>query len=329
MNKAKLIAALNVFSVASGMVVLLNNGSRAQGTVNRMLTNYAVGVANESMDDIAAFIAPTVPTGAQHGQYKTFEDKDAFQVYNTARAVGGPRTRIEFNADDEYFNCKPQGLEIGVDDSERDSGTASLGVERAKIRTLVITTNTSHAAKVMGLIKSVKSAAGGVGVWSDATVDPVVEIDAQILAIAQETGQVPNRMLLGLSAWNVIKNHPLVRERLSENSKESVSLTQFSSMLLNPMIEIKVSSMVYDTAKSGKAASNAGIVGGEVFIFLASANPTQYDPSFAKTFMVSSTPIDSVREYRDDKNSSDIYYVDWSEDVKVVSSKCARRITLS
>lgn len=308
---------------------VLLNASRAQGTVNQVLTNFAVGVANETADDLANFIAPVVPTGAQHGQYKTFESKDAFQVYNSARAVGGPRTRIEFGADDAFFNCKPQGLEIGIDDSERDPGADPLSIEQAKIRTLVINTNTSHAAKVMGLIKSVKAATGSVGEWSDATVDPVAEIDAQILAIANATGQMPNRMLLGLGAWSVIKNHVLVRGRLSDNNKESVTMSQFAAMLLNPDIEIKVSAMVRDTAKTGKAASNSGIVGNEVFIFLASVNPTQFDPSFAKTFMVSTSPINSVREYRDETVSSDMYCTDWSEDVQVVSSQCAKRITLS
>lgn len=308
---------------------VLINGSRALGTVNQVLTNYAVGLANDTIDDIADFIAPVVPTGSQHGQFKSFNNKEAFLVYNTSRAMGGERTRIDFNAKDEFFNCKPQGLEIGIDDGERDPNADPLSIERAKIRTLVINTNTGHAAKVYDLIKSVKAAAGGVGGWSSDAVDPIEELDAQILAIVEDTGQMPNRMVLGIGAWKVIKNHVLVRGRLSDNNKESVSLTQLASMLLNPDMEIKVSTMLRDTAKAGKAANKTGIVGSELFLFIGSQNPTQYDPSFAKTFMVSSSPIDAVREYRDDKRSSDMYCTDWSEDVKVVSSKCARRIVLS
>lgn len=311
------------------MIRLLNSGSRSQGTVNTVLTNFAVGIAADTASALAEFIAPTVPTGAQHGQFKKFNSKDAFQVYNTARAVGGPRTRIEFNADDAFFNCKPQGLEIGIDDSERDPNADPLSIEQAKIRTLVINTQTGHEAKVFSLVKSAKAAAGGVGVWSSADNDPIAELDAQILSLIDETGLMPNRMIIGVGAWKVLKNHPKVLARQPGAVNQGVTLTQLAGMLLNPQIEIRVGVMPADTAKPGKAAANANIVGSEVFIFFASQNPTQYDPSFAKTFMVSTSPITAVRQYRDEKVSSDMYSTDWSEDIQVVSTACGRRITVS
>lgn len=315
-------------TLAAIQAAVLFNASREAGTVNTMLTNYATGIANDTASSLAEFIAPTVPTGSQHGQFKQFDDADAFKIYNTARAVGGPATRIEFNADDAFFNCKPQALEIAIDDSERDPGADPLSIERAKIRTLVINTSTSHEAKVFDLIKSVKAAAGGVGVWSSDANDPVAEIDAQIEAILTATGQMPNRMALGVGAWKVIKNHPKVLARQPGAVNQGVTLTQFAGMLLNPQIEIRVGVMSRDLSKVGKAANKANIVGAEVFIFIGSAAPTPYDPSFAKTFMVSSNPITSVRQYRQEP-FADVYLTDWSEDIKVVSTLCAVRITLS
>jgi hypothetical protein len=308
------------------------NASREAGTVNQTLTNYAVGIADDSASELANFIAPIVATGSQHGQYKVFESNDAFQIYSTARAVGGPNTRIEFGVDDEFFNCRPQGLEIAIDDSERDPGAKPLAIEKAKIRTLVINTNTGHEAKVFDLVKSSKAAAGGVGAWSGAgnkDKDIVDEIDGQIQAIINATGMMPNRMVLGVGAWRIIKNHPSVKNRMSDNQKEGATLTQFASMLLNPKIEIRVGILGRNLNKPGKAANNVNIVGDEVFLFIASDNPTQYDPSFAKTFMPDSTPIDSVTEYRDEKCNSDVYKTNWGEDIKVVSTICGRRITVT
>ena len=57
--------------------------------------------------------------------------------------------------------------------------------------------------------------------------------------------------------------------------------------------------------------------------------PDQMDASFAKTFATKSGMIDGVREYREEGSSSDVYYVDWTEDIQVVAPQCARRITLS
>jgi hypothetical protein len=308
---------------------VLFNASRAAGTVNQTLTNFAAGIANDTASSLAEFIAPTVPTGAQHGQFKVFSDSDAFKVYNTARAVGGPATRIEFNASDAFFNCKPQGLAIAIDDSERDPGADPLAIERAKIRTLVINTETGHEAKVFDLIKSVKAATGSVGVWSSADNDPIAEIDAQIEAILTETGQMPNRIALGVGAWKVIKNHAKVLARQPGSVNQGVTMSQFAGMLLNPEIEVRVGVMSRDLSKAGKAANKSNIVGNEVFIFIGSNNPTPYDPSFAKTFKVSSTAVTAVTEYRDDSCHSDVFETQWSEDIQVVSTVCARRITVS
>lgn len=311
------------------VAVLLNFASRAATTVNQVLTNFAVGIANDTASSLANFIAPIVPTGAQHGQFKKFSDKDAFLVYNTARAVGGAATRIEFDAEDAHFNCKPQGLAIAIDDSERDPGADPLMIERAKIRTLVINTSTGHEAKVFALIKSVKAAAGGVGVWSNAANDPVAEIDAQIEAILIATGQLPNRIAIGIGAWKTIKNHEKVLARQPGALNQGVTHSQFAGMLLNPEIEIRVGIMSRDTTKAGKGKNAVNIVGNEVFVFIGADSPTAYDPSFAKTFMVSNSPITAVKEWRDDSCHSDMLETEWSEDIQVVSTVCAKRISVS
>jgi hypothetical protein len=309
--------------------VLFNSGGRSAGTVHTTLTNYASGVALDTASAIAEFIAPTVPTGAQNGQYKEFNSANAFQVYNSARAVGGNRTRIEFDADDKFFNCRPQGLEIAIDDSERDPGADPLSLEQAKTRTLVANTQVSHESKVISLIKSAKSAASGVGAWSsDAEADVVADIDAQIMAILSDTGMMPNGMVLGIGAWAIIKNHASVLSRLGDTRTKSATMAEFASMLLNPEIEIRVTALTANSNKPGKTGKSQ-IVGNEVFIFCRSANPTAFDPSFAKTFMPSDTQITAVRQYRDDSCSSDVFYIDWGEDIKITSSLCGRRITAS
>ncbi len=79
----------------------------------------------------------------------------------------------------------------------------------------------------------------------------------------------------------------------------------------------------------GKTASKSNIVGSEIFVFHGNDNPTQYDPGFAKTFSIGANSVEAVRMYRDESCRSDILAVDWSEDVQVVSSICAKRITVS
>ena len=303
-------------------------GKLGTSTYIETLKQYAFGVAQDVKSSLADFIAPRVPVGVGTGKFKKFSDKDAFQVYDTSRAVGGKALRIEFNAADGDFNCAANALELPIDDQEREkAGDAQTALEEAKTRTLVISGALAREKKVFDLVKAQVSAAA---TWNHAgSDDPIDAIDAQIAAIATDTGLMPNRMVIGLAAWRYLKNNSAVLGRHSPTSAKGVDLAGFAAMLLNPQIEVRVGVMSYDANKAGKAASKANVAGSEIFIFHGSDAPTQYDPGFAKTFSIGANSVEDVRMYRDEGCRSDILAVDWSEDVKVVSTLCARRITVS
>ena len=304
-------------------------GRRGTAQYKETLKSYAFGVSQDISKSLADFIAPRVPVGVSAGMYKKFNDKNAFQIYNTTRPIGGPATRIKFEATDGNFNCTPNALELPIDDSERDSaGDAQQNLEEAKTRTLVISGATARENQVLTLVKAGISPVAGIGVFSDAAVDPIVQIDAQIQAIAIATGMMPNRMVIGLGAWAVIKNHPKVLARRPGADSNTVNRSMLSSMLLNPQMDIQVGILSKDTTKFGKGKSAVNIVGAEIFIFMGNDNPTQYDPGFAKTFSIGSTSVEDVYTYRDESCRSDVLAVDWSEDIEVVSTEVARRISV-
>ena len=306
-------------------------GKLGTSTYIETLKSYAYGVAQDVNSTLADFIAPRVPVGVGSGQFKKFSDKNAFQLYDTARAVGGKAKRIEFDASDGTFNCMANALELPIDDQEREkAGDAQNALEEAKTRTLVINAALAREKRVFDLVKANVSAVASKGAWSSSSsADPIDEIDEQIVAIATETGLMPNRMVIGLGAWRILKNHANVVGRQKGVSNKAVTLDVLAGMLLNPAMEIRVGVMSVDANKMGAAASKSNVVGSEIFLFHGSDNPTQYDPGFAKTFSIGANSVEDVRMYRDDSCRSDVIAVDWSEDVQVVSTICAKRITVS
>lgn len=305
-------------------------GSSA-ATRNTHLSNYAFGIGQDFKSSLARFLASIVPTGTSGGQYKNYGDKNAFQIYETLRALGGQNKRIEFEASDPFFNCRPRGLEIGIDDEEKkkagDAGVQQL--QEAKVKTLVQASALSHEYDVIQAALNGLAPTGGVGAWSDAAVDPVDQIDGLIEAITTTGGMMPNRIVFGLGAWRVFRNHPKVIARQPGAQLIGVNESQAAQMTLNPGIEIRVGVLSRDTKKFGAAANKVNLVGGEVIIFYGSDSPTAFDPSFMKTFMPSAAGVDAVMEYRDEKCNSDVYKTNWSDDIKVISTALARRITLS
>ena len=297
------------------------------------LTNYARGLSQDLRSALADFIAPEVIVPAATGQYKSFDDKNAFQVLDTSRAVGGPARRLEFAANDPTYNCLPQALEIPIDDHERDEAGQGdpLHLEQAKTQTLVSSAVASHESKVFDAVAASIAAVGGVGSWSGAanTDDPVAELDAQIEALATATGMMPNRLVIGLPAWAIIRHNPQVVARFPGAASVGVTRAQFASLLLNPDLDIRVGVLSRDTTKWGKTKDAANIVGSELYLFTGVTSPTLYDPSFMKTFRTRRGGVDIVRVYREESSRSDVLAVDWTEDIKVTSAVCAKRITVS
>jgi hypothetical protein len=297
---------------------------------NMRLTNYAQGISQDLSRKLADFIAPRVPTGGSYGQFKKFSDKNAFQVYDTARAMGGEARTIEFADSDPYYNCTPQALKIGIDDAERKrAGDNDRLLEEAKVKTLVSAATLSHEAKVFAKVFASLTAVAGKGVWSNAAVDPVAQLNEQIKAISDETGIMPNRIVFGLSAWAVFIDHTLVKARQPGAELIAMTTDKMKPMLLNPSMQIEIGVLSKDSKKFGADKSATNIVGGEVIIFYGQDNPSLYDPSAFKTFETVGGGVDSVKQYRDNSRSSDMYQVDWSEDIQDVAPTLARRITLS
>jgi hypothetical protein len=305
--------------------------STSAATRNTHLSNYAFGIAQDLRSALANFLAPQVPTGTSSGQYKKFSDKNAFQIYDTLRAIGGENKVIQFEATDPSFNCNPRGLSIGIDDAERnkagEAGVAQL--EEAKIKTLVSSVSLGHENDVITAALNGLTAVAGKGVWSNAEVDPVDQIDEQIEAIATATGMMPNRIVFGLGAWRVFRNHAKVKARQPGAELIGVTNDQAARMLLNPGIEVRVGILSKDTTKFGKDAAKVNIVGAEVILFYGSDNPTQYDPGFMKTFTPRAGSIDAVMQYRDEGRNSDMYKSNWEDDIQVVSTLLAKRLAIS
>lgn len=296
------------------------------------LTNYARGLAPTLEDKTASFLAPEVPVATAVGYYKSFDDQMAFQREVTERARGGTAKRLQFDSSDPSYNCTPNSLEIGIDDYERDqAGPADLlSLQQAKVRVLLGVANVSLTADVVETATNALTAENNRGTWDAATAsnidDPVREIDEQISAIANECGLLPNRILFGLGAWERFRNNPNVIGRQPGASLIGLTTGQASSMFLNPAIEVMVSTLSRDRSKLGGISDKANLVGDDVFIFHASANPTQWDPSFMKTFRTRRGGVSQVYTYRDDASRSDILAVDWTADLRVTSPVCGRRI---
>lgn len=301
-------------------------------TFNEPLTILAQGFMAQRKDTLIDFVAPFVPTGTADGDYKYFDQDDPFQLYDTAIPEEGTSKTVHFNATTKQFNCNPHGLKIPLTDWERKKAGAK-GYEilrQGKLNTLLSTqlVNREHAgwAKIFAAV----AAESGKGAWTGsagASKDPIDEMDELIEKINNATGSMPTAIVLGLTAWRILKNHPRIRTIVSGIEKR-VALEDIRGALLNPEIDIRVGSMPYKPSKLGKGAAKKGIIGSDILIFHRSDSPSTDDMSAFKTFSIDGGASPEVHTLEDTINHKTYDEVMWSEDLRVTAPIAVSRITV-
>jgi hypothetical protein len=311
-------------------------GRQATAALNYQLTAFAQGHMNDVRQtmELAERLAPTVQVPGSNGQYKKFDDENSFNTYNTARAMGGDPMRIEFEADDEFYNCKPQALEVTVDSEERrqvgeDNSIGQQLLDQGKIKALLNVNSLGHVKKVVDAVLAALNPEDGVGEWSSPDVDPINELDETIDALATACGDVSGiKVTMSLTAWRTIRNHPLVVKRCQGVQVGGITLDQLNGLLAIP-VDTKVYAITYNANKLGQAKNKARLLTSTVLMSYSVPSPTQYDPSAFKNFTAGPGGIAAVRSWQSPNGLYEGHFVDWSEDIVQTSAIAAKRIDIS
>lgn len=313
-------------------------GDISTATLNYQLTSYAQGHMNDLAEAraLAERLAPSTPVPGTSGQFKKFSDKNSFLPEDTARATGGDPKVIAFSASDDTYSCKPQALEVRVDQSEIDAAgnnTGALGqqlLREGKVGAMLNKAALSHSVQVVAAVLAAVSAQAEVGVWSNPDIDPIDQLDAQLLALTKDCGSAQNiKLTLDIGAWAALRSHPKVKSRCTGVQIGGISREQLSGLLLIP-VDVMVAALVKDTAGIGVTASKARVLASEVLLHYSVPAATVYDPSPFKTFTVGmGSPFSGVRSYTALNGLWEGHVIDWSRDIKQTSSLALRRLTIT
>ncbi len=201
--------------------------SEARGAVDPILTEVARGYSNA--DFVGSALFPAVPVGKRGGKIIEF-GREAFRLYNTARAPGTNIARIVSSYSTRTYALADHSIaeQVPVELMEEAETEPGIDLAAAAVR---------RAQDVIGLRLEKAQAdlardptrypAGhvvtlsGTSQWSDYTgSDPIRDVEDWKELVRAKIGRRPTVLLVGAAVFAALKHHPKVVERVKYTSRE-------------------------------------------------------------------------------------------------------------
>jgi hypothetical protein len=282
----------------------------------------------EKKNQIASFIAPEVVVGGGIYFYKDYGLGNAFTRIDMRRALGGATKMLHLSVNDLSDINDELGLATFIDDKEREQNPSSIAMlEQRKITDLVNTCMNNNLYLVLDGARTIANHGSGgdgaitgvTGIWQAvSTNDPVNEINLVCKYIADNYGILPNRIYFDSGAWVKYQNNPQVRGRFQGVQVQAVT-PENTVQLWNVPLQPKIN----------QGALYEGGVFSDVIIFFGQDSPSQFDPTFMKTFVNVAGRFTRIRSWRDEDTSSDKYKAQFWQKIKLTGQATAVRLTIT
>jgi len=197
-----------------------------QGQVDPILTTFAAGYAPMSAKMIARKVAPIIPSLTNSGTLFSF-GKEGFMLYDTERALRANAKKIEFAISKSTYRTAEHALESSLDYEEIKDAQKYGAAEILKLeQRAVMLSQNALETELEYLLSQVlfgtsyyatgnKETLTTTDQWSDyANSDHVSQVKDGKSAARADMGIDPNTMVLGYESWKLLRDHPLIIERV-------------------------------------------------------------------------------------------------------------------
>lgn len=162
--------------------------------------------------------------------------------------------------------------------------------------------------------------AAAAAVWEVPTVgNPITDIQGAVAALWEGRGPGKKIGFCSLDVWNAISRHDKVRDLFKYNESGLAMPTQFAQYL--GLDDILVSSLRYDTANDGQAASYSRVYGKVFGVVRVAEKASTRNASFGYTMRLAGDPVTTEWFDKSVGKTGGFYAkVGVSEDYKIVAA---------
>jgi hypothetical protein len=262
-------------SAAPEIITDINASMLVEDNFSEPLTTYAVGFRESAdLDREIEFFAPPVEV-SERFEYSAFDSADSFlsDPDEDLRARGADFPQIEIMQTKVDAHTENRGLQVMMERRKYDRpGMAEKTVARLL--------NRLKRNKLRRAIAALSAAANNTAKTWDTTAgkDPDQDVMGELIAAANISGIVPNRVGYGSTAWS--KRGLAHRAQNTAGGHASASLTPEALAGILGVDEVLRSTSRYTSSASAKAE----IVGNLVLMFMGDSTASEEDPSNIKDF---------------------------------------------
>lgn len=266
--------------------------------VQAALTQIAVAYLQEEDAYVADKIFPVVPVQHQADKYWIYSKNDYFRDEAQLRSDATESAGGGFNLTTQSYSAGVWAFHKDVGDQVRRNADPALDIDVATTKFIMQRMMIRRDRFFMGKyvtnsvwntdITGVASAPSGSQTiyWNDdANSDPFSDIATGQTTILQNTGFEPNCLLLSWPAYQVLRKHPLVIDRIKyTNPAYAGTITPQLLAEAFDIEDVYVSKAVYNSASEGLSASFSFVMGKDALLVYSAPEPGLMVPSAGYTF---------------------------------------------
>jgi len=226
----------------------------------------AIAMAYHNAQLIADAVLPRKPVGKQTFKYTTYTKSDRFTLPDTKVGRKSAPNKVEFGGTETEASTEDYGLDDDVPQADIDNAAGTsinpLGNAVEGVSALIAL---DREVRVAGMVFAAanypaanKTTLSGTDQWSDFTnSDPIGDIlDALDVPLMR-----PNIGVIGMAAFNKLRQHPAIAKAIHGNSGDKAITTRRQIADLFELEDLLVGLGRYNSAKKGQTASYDNIWG--------------------------------------------------------------------
>ena len=272
--------------------------------VSAALTNVSVAYFQDEKNFIADKVFPMVPVVHQTNQYFIWSLADFNRDEAQARSDGTESAGSGMNLTTASYNAKVYALHKDIGPQIRANADPAIDIDvtttRMLMQKLLIKRDRLFVSNFMttgvwtggvGGGDAVGTAGGTPGtatppLWSDdANGDPFTDIQGGMTNMLQNTGFMPNKLVMGYKVYAALRKHPLIIDRIKYTSQpDARDVTPKLIAQMFDLDECIISKGVYNSAAEGVAASMNFVAPASALLCYAAPAPSLNAPSAGYTW---------------------------------------------